>query len=459
MTTERYHNFFEQANNDSFSESSSHHSSEHQELECNQTGMMVTAPGQSTSDEARHRRRATAIFSICTILLFADQNLMGPNLTAIAEDFGFDDNERDRKLGGDISLAFFLLGAPASFIVGVLADQSDRSFLFALTVGIGEGACVASFWARTYGQLYICRAVTGFSLGGALPLIYSILGDLFPAEERHPVSAVVSVGIGAGIGLGQAVAGFLGPTFGWRLPFLVVGIPAIGCALSVYLFVNDPPRGSMEKAVLEPIDKKDRNDEFLQTLPSTPSPSSTALDSFQGNAISTSNLSHGNDVGVPSRDEFTDEEVSMSVFQLRWDYVIQSTLRLLSTPTLLLGLLQGTPGCVPWGIFNSFLTDFLAQDRGFSVEAATSVMILFGLGHVFGLALGGGGGRYLYRLDNRYPSLLAGCSSMVRTFSRLLNTCKLWLILFLPLHVRMGFGRSINLQVGMHSFLGSSQLC
>jgi MFS family permease len=93
-----------------------------------------------------------------TILLFADQNLLSPNLTAIATEFWFTNEERDRKLGGDIALAFFILGAPASFLVGLLfADQSDRSLLFAWTVGISEGACFATFWTRTYLPLYTCR--------------------------------------------------------------------------------------------------------------------------------------------------------------------------------------------------------------------------------------------------------------------------------------------------------------
>jgi len=39
------------------------------------------------------------------------QNLMAPNLTAIANDFGFTAAERDQKLGGEIALGFFVLGA------------------------------------------------------------------------------------------------------------------------------------------------------------------------------------------------------------------------------------------------------------------------------------------------------------------------------------------------------------
>jgi MFS family permease len=127
-------------------------------------------------------RWALGLFSITTVLLFADQNLMSPNLTTIADEFDMNDEERDRKLGGNISLAFFLLGAPASFVVGLLADTQDRSKVFGWTVFIGEMACFLTYSVRSYNQLYICRAVTGFSLGGALPVIYSILGDLYSAE-------------------------------------------------------------------------------------------------------------------------------------------------------------------------------------------------------------------------------------------------------------------------------------
>lgn len=39
---------------------------------------------------------------------------VAPNLTAIADDFGFNAKQRDEKLGGEISLAFFVMGGPVS---------------------------------------------------------------------------------------------------------------------------------------------------------------------------------------------------------------------------------------------------------------------------------------------------------------------------------------------------------
>jgi MFS-type transporter involved in bile tolerance (Atg22 family) len=40
-------------------------------------------------------------------------------------------------------------------------------------------------------------------------------------------------------------------------------------------------------------------------------------------------------------------------------------------------------------------------------------VLFFGFGNFFGLLIGGGGGKFLYRLDHRYPSLLAGIAAIV----------------------------------------------
>lgn len=49
----------------------------------------------------QERRLATILYLLTTALLFADQNLLSPNLSAIAAEFGLDDIERDKKLGGE----------------------------------------------------------------------------------------------------------------------------------------------------------------------------------------------------------------------------------------------------------------------------------------------------------------------------------------------------------------------
>ena len=105
----------------------------------NHEGSTTDALSTSYATTMKQRQVATTLYLLTTSLLFADQNLMSPNLSAIAEEFGFDDNTRDKKLGGDIAIAFFMVGVPASFLVGCLADViHKRSLLFLWVILIGE---------------------------------------------------------------------------------------------------------------------------------------------------------------------------------------------------------------------------------------------------------------------------------------------------------------------------------
>jgi MFS family permease len=382
-------------------------------------GVGTQVPLPKIGGERCHQPQvAILLLFLCLVLIFADQNLMAPNLSAIAANFGFNDDERDHKLGGDIALAFFLLGAPASFVIGSLADHYNRVVLFTLTVIGGEGACLATYWIRTYRQLYVCRAITGLSMGGALPLIYSIIGDLFAAEDRHTASSNVGVGMGCGIALGQIVAGFLGPRFGWRLPFLVVSVPALVCAVAFYCFVDEPERGGMEEAV--------RNSRLHRGSDLNREDSPQFSHHVSVEIIP---LEYDNDDSMEvllSSDGLPIQSLIKSVLngvRQHW----QSGVSLLTTPTLILALLQGAPGCVPWGIVNTYLNDFLSANRGMSVEYATIIVSLFGFGNFFGMLVGGYGGAYLYRIDIRLPALFAGIAAILGCFPfwLLLNTVDL----------------------------------
>ena len=347
---------------------------------------------------------------------------MSPNLTAIAHEFGFSDNERDAKLGGEIAFAFFCLGAPASYIIGCLGDAWNRSILFALTVGLGEGACLATAFCQTYPQLFVSRAVTGLALGGALPLIYSILGDLFVARHRHLVGAVVGMGTGVGIMLGQAVAGFVGPTYGWRLPFALISVPALVCALLVLWTVKDPPRGQMEEAALSLQQPQRRHNGRRQTLHEADHNEDSpfvdeettvrtedddeeeynAEDGVEMARISSMSNHYSDKL---ERREYTDTKDdqphghvyyhhtgsdgdeaphngSNRLATNRHDYWL--TFRtLLATPTVVLCLLQGAPGCVPWGIINTYLNDFLSEEKGMTIEVSVGRSLLQNRSSVF----------------------------------------------------------------------------
>ena len=239
-----------------------------------------------------------------------------------------------------------------------------------------------TFFTRTYWGLFVCRALTGFSIGGALPLIYSILGDLFRADERHKANAFVSMGTGLGISVGQAIAGFLGPTWGWRLPFLVVSTPALICAAVVLATVKDPERGGMEQASLERRQAiTDNHDEIqhsghdhdyssnhevemqrLKTTKENDTESQSTLPTIpQAEAFGVPRKRSKDFPTEKKRDDDSDNDKTRMGkthnLKRHLEPAITATKVLLKTPTVIFALLQGVPGCVPWGIgkFASFV--------------------------------------------------------------------------------------------------------
>ncbi len=227
-------------------------------------------------------------------------------------------------------------------------------------------------------------------------------------KDRHIVSAIVSAGLGAGISIGQAVAGYMGPVFGWRLPFLVVSVPAMVCAFLVYFTVKDPERGAMEKIYLDE-NKTTGGSGVVALVPVT---SRTSL--VNNETYSDEDTRDGND----SQSEYsrTKRPRETSGKKLSWRHHLRTSMSLMSTKTVALSLIQGAPGCIPWGIINVFLNDYLSEDRGFSVQAATTVLMLFSIGYGAGLFVGGAGGKMLYKIDVRLPALLAGGTAIVGCF-------------------------------------------
>ena len=91
------------------------------------------------------RSFTVAVMALTVFFLFADQNLLAPNLQAAADDFGMDDEEKDRYLGGYIALGFFIIGGLASCIIGYWTDTCKRTTLFGYVVFFGEVSCALTF--------------------------------------------------------------------------------------------------------------------------------------------------------------------------------------------------------------------------------------------------------------------------------------------------------------------------
>ena len=155
----------------------------------------------------------------------------------------------DSQLGLLTGFAFALFYVTAGLPIARLADRSNRRNIVAVSVGLWSFMTAISGLVQNYSQLLAARVGVGIGEAGGSPPSHSIVTDIFPPEKRASALSFYSTGVNLGILFGFLFGGWLNEFFGWRVAFMVVGIPGIILAFIVRATVKEPIRGLIENKV------------------------------------------------------------------------------------------------------------------------------------------------------------------------------------------------------------------
>ena len=367
----------------------------------------------------KQRYFSVFLFTTTSAFLYADQNLLSPNLSQAAEEFNFSDREKDVKLAGWLQLAFFVVGSPASLIIGWMCDKTEsRVRLLFLTTLIGEGQCLATYWVTKYWQLFMLRAMTGIAVGGCLPLLFSLCGDLFSHKTRAKVASFLTIATGAGIAFGQIMSGAVGPKYGWKVPFVVSAAPAVFFAFLTWMLVDEPVRGGMDVKV-NGNHFGHQNRAASRGVGEESEEGGVAIGGEEKKKKKKQKKSSRKDSSKSSskRDENEDDIISqlsvsdIEIYSGKMD--VQKLKRQLRVKTNVLVFIQGVFGTIPWGVLNAYFVDYLHANRGLTVGQGTAAVTLFGLGGAIGVIGGGVWGQRLYNRNKSSVAVLMGLSTML----------------------------------------------
>ena len=128
--------------------------------------------------------------------------------------------------------AYLLTSTVTVPIYGKLADLFGRKPVFLASIAIFLVGSMLCGQAQTMEQLIAFRLLQGLGAGGVLPINQTILGDIFPLEERARITGLFSTVWGVSGLLGPAIGGFLTEHVSWRWVFYV-NFPL--CVLSILL--------------------------------------------------------------------------------------------------------------------------------------------------------------------------------------------------------------------------------
>ncbi|HTX13599.1 MAG TPA: MFS transporter [Solirubrobacteraceae bacterium] len=148
---------------------------------------------------------------------------------------------------GLLSSVALLVGALLVLPVGALVDRIKRIPLLAVSIVLWSLASLLSAFAGSYGFLLLARLALGAVNATAGPAIASLTGDYFAAAERGRVYAYILGGEIAGTAAGFIVSGSVASAVSWRAPFVMLALPGLWLARTLWRTVPEPLRGGQSR--------------------------------------------------------------------------------------------------------------------------------------------------------------------------------------------------------------------
>ena len=183
------------------------------------------------------------VLFVVYIFNFIDRQILTILVEPIKREFGVSDTAMGFLTGTAFALFYATLGMP----IARLADRRSRRSIIAIALTLWSGMTALCGTATAFMQLAIFRVGVAVGEAGASPPSHSVLADYFRRHERARALAFYSMGIPLGGTLGVIIGGWVSEIWGWRMAFLVVGLPGVALALLVRLTIREPRRGESEE--------------------------------------------------------------------------------------------------------------------------------------------------------------------------------------------------------------------
>jgi MFS family permease len=180
------------------------------------------------------------LLTVCYVANVMDRStVLAASLQAIKREFGASDFQMGALTGLPFAIFYSTLGIP----IAAWADRSSRRNVLAMAVALWSGATAMCGMAIGFAMLFLSRVTTAIGEAGGSPPSHSLISDYFPKLRRGTAFSIYALAVPIGTSVGSALGGWGNQHLGWRMTFVMVGLPGILLALLVRFTVVEPPRG------------------------------------------------------------------------------------------------------------------------------------------------------------------------------------------------------------------------
>lgn len=188
-----------------------------------------------------HNSRNYLVIVLLMILAFnyLDRLALGLLLQDIKLDLDLSDTQLGLLTGIAFALFYSVMGVP----IARWADRSNRVTIISIATALQCAAVAMCGLAANFLQLMFIRIVVAVGESGCIPPACSLIADHFTRAERPRALARYMLGYPLSVVLGYFLAGWLNELYGWRVTFMLLGLPGLGLAALAWFTLREPRRG------------------------------------------------------------------------------------------------------------------------------------------------------------------------------------------------------------------------
>lgn len=162
---------------------------------------------------------------------FADRYVLAMLVQPIKAELGVSDT----AMGIATGFAFSAFYSVFAVVMARIVDMRGGRGVILLSLLSWSALTALSGAVQNVWQLFLVRFGVGIGEAGVSPASHSILARVFPPERRSLPLALLSAGGPVGIIIAMIACGWLEQRVGWRLTFVVMGIPGLVVAGALFL--------------------------------------------------------------------------------------------------------------------------------------------------------------------------------------------------------------------------------
>lgn len=188
----------------------------------------------------RQRSRTWPLTVLIVIVAFnyADRLALGLVLQDIKTDLSLSDTQLGFLSGIAFAVFYSVMGIP----IARWADRGDRVWIISLTTALWSTAVALCGLAANFVQLLLIRIGIAVGEAGCVPPAHSLLADYFNRTERPRAVARYKLGPSLSGVIGYFFAGWLNELYGWRMMFVLLGVPSMALAMVAWFTLHEPRR-------------------------------------------------------------------------------------------------------------------------------------------------------------------------------------------------------------------------